>query len=497
MKSILLVFFIFFPFVFSAQTIGVSEVIAVENKVSLYESNVDKINKLRNEIPEMEKQWKENIAKLSAEIAALNLERDNLIADMKVGARCSQCGGWKSDFEKKGENFEKHLGDVKGYAIPATTGEIETTRKSYSEKIAIKKVHLQNLEKGDKSILKQYDQIDKLIKDNEKLCDEITKHSKSYEQKLFDDAKSKHDFWLEDVLSSGSKAFVESSNKKLLKAKKNWLEQEFVEKNIVELKKIKDENQQNQDNKKQQIAENEIQISNLKAEQIQQMESFQTELDELFKRLKELEDEYLKETNEAIKDQLNETKEGLSKQVLSLKEKMVDYVSKSDQNIAVKSDQNSNLYTEITQLVGSLNREQIQKTKELNEELALKLEDLKKLESLSEINYKKYLEEYNEKLKEYKQKNDAFVREITLESNRMLLAARRTNCSVWNETSGKVTLNWNKKIPCVNKFAFPETIMIEEVIGNSSCSSDIFFKKGTSIYKSFYDGLSEKEKRVL
>lgn len=497
MKSILSVFFIFFHFVFSAQTIGISEVIAVENKVSLYESNVDKINKLRNEIPELEKQWKENIAKLSAEIATLNLERDNLIADMKVGARCSQCGGWKSDFEKKGENFEKHLGDVKGYAIPATTGEIETTRKSYSEKIAIKKVHLQNLEKGDKSILKQYEQIDKLIKDNEKLCDEITKHSKSYEQKLLNDAKSKHDFWLDDVLSSGSKAFVESSKKRLLKAKKNWLEQEFVEKNIVELKKIKDENQRNQDDKKQQITENEVQISNLKAEQIQQTESFQTELDELYKRLKELEDKLFKETNETLKNQLDKTKEELSKEVLRLKEKMVEYVSKSDQNIALKSNQNSNLYTEITQLVGSLNREQIQKTKELNEELALKLGDLKKLESESEINGKKYLEEYTEKLKEYKQKNDAFTKEITLESNRMLLASRKTNCSVWNETSGKVTLNWNKKLPCINKFAFPDTIMTEEVMGSSSCSSEPFFQNGTSVYRSFYNGLSDKEKQAL
>ncbi|WP_304343618.1 hypothetical protein [Chryseobacterium koreense] len=436
MKNIAFIAFFVLHAVLSAQTIGISEVTAVESKAALYEGNEEKINQIRNKIPELEKRWKDNIAKLRDELAALNKERDNLIADMKIGARCSQCGGWKSDFEKRGENFEKHLGEVKGYAIPATTAEIETTRKSFSEKTAIKKVQLQNLEKGDPAIIKQYDEIEKIKKNNIKLCEEITQHSKNYEKKLVDDAQSKHKIWLEDVMISGSKALIQSSSKKILLAKKGWLEKEFNEKKETELARIKENNAAQRDQNKQKIAENELLIAQLDAEQ--EMQGIQT----------------IKEQNRALS-------------------------------------------VEITQLVADLTKNQIQKTKELQEEFNLKIASLKKLEAESEIMRKQFSDEFDAKLKQYKQKQDAFTKEITSENNRMLLAAKKINCSVWNETPGKVNLNWNKLIPCVNMFAFPDTVMIQEVVGGSTCTNEPFFQSGTSVYKSFFEGLAAKEQKVL
>ncbi|MBG7612153.1 hypothetical protein IU405_07820, partial [Polaribacter sp. BAL334] len=109
-----------------AQTIGIGDVTSIESKALTYESYKAKITQYKDELISLEAQWRNKIQKLKEELALLYKERDNLIADMKVGARCSQCGGWKSDFEKKGESFEKHLGEVKGYAIPATTEELET-----------------------------------------------------------------------------------------------------------------------------------------------------------------------------------------------------------------------------------------------------------------------------------------------------------------------------------------------------------------------------------
>lgn len=436
MKNIAFIAFLVLHAVLSAQTIGISEVTAVESKAALYEGNEEKINQIRNKIPELEKRWRDNIAKLRDELAALNKERDNLIADMKIGARCSQCGGWKSDFEKRGENFEKHLGEVKGYAIPATTAEIETTRKSFSEKTAIKKVQLQNLEKGDPAIIKQYDEIEKIKKNNIKLCEEITQHSKNYEKKLLEDAQSKHKIWLEDVLISGSKALIQSSSKKILLAKKGWLEKEFNEKKETELARIKENNAAQRDQNKQKIAENELLIAQLEAEQ-------------------------------------------------------------EKQGIQTIKEQNRALSVEITQLVADLTKNQIQKTKELQEEFNLKIASLKKLEAESEIMRKQFSDEFDAKLKQYKQKQDAFTKEITSENNRMLLAAKKINCSVWNETSGKVNLNWNKLIPCVNMFAFPDTVMIQEILGSSTCTNEPFFQSGTSVYKSFFEGLEAREQKVL
>jgi len=107
------------------------------------------------------------------------------------------------------------------------------------------------------------------------------------------------------------------------------------------------------------------------------------------------------------------------------------------------------------------------------------------------------MSEYDKKLNQYKQKQDIFIKEITRENNRMLLAVKKINCPMWNETSGKVALNWNKKLPCVNIFSFPETLMIQEVLGTSACSNESFFQNGTSTYKSFFEGLQAEEKRVL
>ncbi|MFD1630957.1 hypothetical protein [Pseudopedobacter beijingensis] len=498
MKNIISIFFLLVYTTLSAQTVGVSEVTSVENKVDSYQNNEEKIKQLRSKIPDLENQWKENMAKLRAEIAALNKERDNLIADMKVGARCSQCGGWKSDFEKRGESFEKHLGEVKGYAIPATTNEIETTRKSFSEKIAIKKVQLQNLEKGDRALLKQYDEIEKIKKANEKLCEEITQHSKNYERKIINDATGKHNLWLEDILVSGSKALVASSQKKVLKAKKTWTEKEFAEKNKTELGLIKEKNELQQAEKKQQIAENKLQISNLEAQQKQHTETLQNELNELYKAIKETEDKLTKaEGNEVLKNQLVEIKEALIKQVGVLKEKMNRDIEKYKQTIGEIEEKSKKLTLEITQLIGTLGKEQEQKARELEKELNLKLANFKNLETDSDIAYKQYTSEYDDKLKKYKQKQDLFTKEITSESNRMLLASKKINCSVWNETSGKVTLNWNKKLPCVNMFAFPDALMIEEIVGKSTCSNESFFQNGTSLYKSFFGNLTAEEKSVL
>jgi len=166
---------------------------------------------------------------------------------MKVGARCSECGTWKSEFEKKGIDFQKHLGDVKGFAVPANTSELETVRKSYSEKIAIKRVQIKNIEKGG-DVQKKMMEIAKLEENNLKLCEEIRKHSSHYEQLVLNDAKARHKVWTDDLLSTAVN-FLISSDKisiyqfKYKKADKDYIKEKDQLANTI---RIENENKQNQ-----------------------------------------------------------------------------------------------------------------------------------------------------------------------------------------------------------------------------------------------------------
>ena len=156
-----------------AQTAGIGEVVAIEYKAKRIEDNNASIRRYKAEIADGETLWHAKIEKLQGELAALYKEQTDLINDMKVGAKCSLCGKYKSQFEKEGVDFQKHLGEVKGYAVPATTEELEATRKRFTEKIAYKKVQIKNAEAGDAAVSTKQNKITDLAKENSSLCTEI------------------------------------------------------------------------------------------------------------------------------------------------------------------------------------------------------------------------------------------------------------------------------------------------------------------------------------
>src|SRR5689334_19843867 len=100
---------VFFNDYLFSQTAGIGEVNAVESKAQLIEKNKNTIAQYTAELGPLQDSLNNKIQRLKDELAALIKERDNIIADMKVGAKCSQCGKYKSQFEKEGKSFEQHL----------------------------------------------------------------------------------------------------------------------------------------------------------------------------------------------------------------------------------------------------------------------------------------------------------------------------------------------------------------------------------------------------
>ncbi|MCR6722653.1 MAG: hypothetical protein NVV59_20685 [Chitinophagaceae bacterium] len=99
-KSTLLSLLLVGSFYSGAQTVGIGEVQKIEALSKEYVRNEAEIARLKEVVRAERAKTDVEPAKIRKEIAALEKERDNIIADMKVGARCSQCNEWKSNFEK-------------------------------------------------------------------------------------------------------------------------------------------------------------------------------------------------------------------------------------------------------------------------------------------------------------------------------------------------------------------------------------------------------------
>ncbi|MBS4043789.1 MAG: hypothetical protein KGZ59_08230 [Chitinophagaceae bacterium] len=495
-RLLFIVFFIVPAFYCSAQTIGIGDVVSIEAKSNTILSNKNKIEQFKIDLIELEKKWLEKINKLKDEIIALQKERDNLIRDMKVGARCSQCGGWKSDFEKRGENFEKHLGDVKGYAIPATTAELEATRTRFAEKIALKRVQLQNLEKGDNDVIKKQKDLKQLEVLNEKLCKEITEHSKNYETKLLADAKSKHEQWTNMLMDDAINILIADDKISIQKERIIRYEKEFQDESIKVKEAVKKENEEAQTNRKSKIIQHQDKIKNLHEDKDAFINPLQYKLNGLKKDKIDVDQELKNyKLSDSAKTQLLANQKNLYNQINDLVTTIKTYTQSFEKNVNSLKKEIQDLNNEIFQLKVNLNKQQdeaVIKIKPLYDQKKIQAKQAEQSSVLELTTAKKM---YIQKEDFYKKKNDDFVNEIGKEASRMFVASQKVACSVWNSVRGNVNTNWSQVLPCVSaitKLAKPYS----SNVFNSYCPG-VSAASYMSKYKSFLRSLNEDDKEAI
>lgn len=480
----------------SCQTLGIGDVTSIESKSLTYESNKGKIDQYKQELISIEAACREKIQKLKVELAALYKERDDLIADMKVGAKCSQCGKYKSEFEKEGKSFEQHLGEVKGYAIPATTEELESTRKMFIEKIALKKVQIQNLEKGDNAVNKKLNDINNLEKANENLCKEITNHSKNYETKIYSEAKSKHDNWVNDLMSYATNILIADDKITIYKARIIRHEQEFRKESETIKERVKKENLETQNEKNVKIVANIQHIKDIQNEQFNYISPLELNLNNLKAQKNETEKELIQvNVPDSTKATLTVTLNQLAIQISNLEKNILDYNSNVKSKIISLENECKKLKDEVFQLIANLPKQQeteIAKTKANY--------DLKKLEanqsvtkSMNDLANAKNL--YSEKAGYYKKQNQIYVDQIISESNRMFIAGQKISCPIWNDVRFQVMGNWNKVFPCVNSLTTMAKPFSSNVF-NSYCPEKSEASYMAS-YKSFLIELNAEDKEAV
>lgn len=479
-----------------AQTSGIGDVTSIELKAKNYEENKLRIAQHRNELIPLEALWRANIKKLKDELAALYIERDNLIADMKVGAKCSQCGKYKSEFEKEGKSFVQHLGEVKGYAIPATTTELEATRKMFTEKIALKKVQIQSLEKGDNLVLRKQNEISNLEKLNDNLCKEITAHSKNYETKVFSEATAKHDNWVSDLTTHATNILITDDKVAIYKDRIVRYEHEFQKESERIKERVKNENSEAQNHKNNKISINLQLIKEIETEQTTYVTESDVKMNALKVKKNETEDELKNlSLSEDNKKTLNARLNELIEQITVSEKKILDYKANIKNKITALNGENTKLKDEVFQLNANLSKQQASEIAKIKP-----IYDQKKLEASQSAtsstnmlsNVKKL---YAEKAEYYKKQNLLYVDLVISESNRMIIAAQKITCPIWNEARFQVMGNWNKVFPCVNALTSMAKPYSTNVF-NSYCPGKSLVSYMGS-YKSFLIGLSEDDKKAV
>ncbi|MCT1523885.1 hypothetical protein [Sphingobacterium hotanense] len=387
------------------QTSGLSYVNSIESKVIQYEKNKDRIAQLKRDLPALEEKWRMKKQEITDKINALVRERDALVGDMKVGARCSECNRWKTDLEKIGIDFEEHLGEVKGYAIPATTAELENVRKQYNEKIAIQKVQLQRIQNTDEFIQANLLETDKLTKNNVSLCEEVTKLSKNYETTVLQEAQNKQEVLIRKLCDVASDILIANDQIEINKARIIRYNDAFRAESEKVKNRIETETKELQEFKNQEIVANEKRIE---SKQYQMDTAAASKIEQSLALAKSLaaEIEDLKSKNRGLNLEISYLSEGLEKKI---QDKTMEIKPQFDSNIAATNSS----------------------TQKANERI-----NLLKQQFESEINAAT-------------KTITAFMNVIISETNRMVMASRKIECSVWNNTAGEATSNWNQVTPCI------------------------------------------------
>jgi len=479
-----------------AQTAGIGSVTNIESKAQLYENNKIKISQYKEELITLEARRKDRVQMLKDELSSLYKERDDLIADMKVGAKCSQCGKYKSEFQKEGKSFERHLGEVKGYAIPATTDELEATRKMFTEKIALKKVQIQNLEKGDNAVNKKLNDISNLEKANENLCKEITNHSKSYETNVFSEAESKHGNWVNDLMGYATNILIADDNITIFKARIIRYDQEFNKESIAIKEQIKNDNLKAQNDKNAKIVTNQQQIKQIQIEQANYLAPLENNLIKLKEKKIETEKELIKlAITDSIKAKLSASLNQVVVQIISLEKDMLDYNTSIKNKISSLESENKKLTTEVFQLNANLANQQAQGIAKIKPVYDQKKLDASQSVSKSTTELASARKLYTEKAEFYKKQNQLYVEQVISESNRMVIAGQKISCPIWNEIRFKVMTNWNQVFPCVNKLTTMAKPYSHNVF-NSYCPGKSLASYMAK-YKSFVNGLGDEDKKAV
>lgn len=470
-------------------TSGIGDVIEIERLAGTKKGLEEALRDRKKELADAQAALKVKVDKLKAEIAQLMKERDDLIKDLKGGFFCSKCKRAKSEFERKGESFEKHLGDVQGVAEEAPTDRLEQVREDYTIKIAYKRVQLKRLEENDPDVKAKKAAVEAAEKKLKDLCDQITKRSQAYGKTLEGETKSKHSMWVKELLSYASDIYIAEDRVSIAQARR-----------AAELKDFEKLSQQARDNaEKANLTEREkrqsritvidAEIPKMEAALRERLAPLEEQRNAVNTRIAEI-DALLRTVGLKAEERraLAAERATLVAQNAQTARTIASETAASNKAVQALQSEEMRLRTEISRLTTSLITEQNAAVEKLRPAHTARLAAIDKQISAANTAIANARAAYKTKETYYSGENTAFYNLVSEESNRIVIAGRDTSCPIANDARQFVASNWNKLQPCVSASTTRAKPYSTNVFG-SYCPSEVT-ASALSKYKSFLSSLA-------
>ncbi len=453
-KSSLLLMILFFShLIIAAQsTAGIGEVLQIESKAADYKLYQTKLNGLNVELKALRNELAGNpkLRAMEQELDSMKKKRDTEISELKLGYRCSQCLVFKSEMEKKGENFEAHLKRVNGVPIPAGDPEITSKRKEWVEKIAMKIVQVANFKaKLEQGLTDKKAAIDKINDALTKICPELVSLSKTYEQKVVAEAKNLQVGWIDGAMGPAAAQQIMEDKIFLATGRVTFLENEHGQKQQELQVQLKKENDEKIDH---------LNKANILTEQKNQETAREAKL-----KLAEITDQLAVKKAEMIKLEAtiknsvtDSTNKELTAYAVKLKNDIILLEKQYQQTEKLYSDKINELAqiltktkAEIWDLKTGFSKIQQQEIEQLKKQYDEKIAQVNN----AKANYAKQLPALNARFismaDQAREKSDAYVRIILKENSRMAAATWPIQCGILTSANIKVNSNYSDASTCM------------------------------------------------
>lgn len=470
-------------------TSGIADVIEIERLAASKKALEDALAARKKELADAQAALKAKADKIKAEIAQLQKERDDLIKDLKGGFFCSKCKRAKSEFERAGQSFEKHLGDVQAFAEEAPTDRLERVRDEYSQKIAYKRVQLQRLEQNDPAVKAKKAQVAEAEKKLKDLCDQMTKRSQSYGKTLQGETKSKHSMWVKELLSYASDIYIAEDRVSIAQARRAAELKDFEKISQQARDDAENANLAEREKRQSRITVIDAEIPKMEAALRERLAPLEEQRNAANTRIAEI-DALLRTVGLKAEEKSALTAERASLVAQNAQTNRTIAAETAANNKAVQALQSEEmrLRTEISRLTTSLITEQNAAVEKLRPAHTARLATIDKQIAAANTAVGTARTAYKTKEAFYSGENTAFYNLVSAESNRIVIAGRDTSCPIANEARQFVASNWNKLQPCVSGATTRAKPYSTHVFG-SYCPAEVS-ASALSKYKSFLSALS-------
>ena len=482
----------------SAQTAGSGYVSSIESKANQISKNDEKVSELNQQHLQTYSDEQEKLKRLNRELGALIDEKDEAMDEMRQGRFCNGCNQTASQLRRGGTyDVEDHF-RRNGGTHRASQAELDKKEAEYDQKIASKQNEIDKYKEGENEFSRKRadlsKQMDRLKESSDQLRQEIVDLSKQYKDKILDEAKAMHKFWVGGLMRIIAEKHYIEDRINILQVKVTDLAKEETQAISEFEDKLRKKNEESIRNLESKISTNKNKAFSLEQSHENRIDPIEQNIADLKSRLNEVNLELRSITIDADeKSKLDTEKTSLEQRITSAESQLNDYETSFKNEMHSIEDDNKKYADEIWKL----------KTTGFSKLLDEGLQQLKKAFTAKRkiltdaISAKRNsLEEVGRSLMDerevYRKKNNEYIAKVDTERIRMMNACSQAGASCYGtDAVSAVVGNWSKVSGCVGEMEAAHH------------SDDVIYgcEEETKIYRQYYrqnkSGMSAEDQEAL